>query len=520
MSNYNTTLSLYNACWVLIFVGYYFVITSTIHFGCTQWFDPRYRLPSLKKSKQYRYFIWAHICRVLYLIIAVFAMTFQQILDGIIDDERRLKNKKYCNMSLRIRFTLYLVSIHIYCMFCWYKICIITLSVQNRKRTSKVKKNKRKCCKMVFYQNILWYFMQISLIISVIFGQKYINPTWNDNDRCTFGFDESKTTLYLLFFVAYLVQLVLLLSMFLIPTFNIYTKHKSKIIIRNNSMLLTGTPTQRSSLLMVSRLKSILIRTTISGVISISVFIVYITVTYIGEIDTYQFVWTHGIGYLISYAQFILNYLCLTFSYTHYYAMLFPIICKPPWPSYVSIKDNNDRESINYKSPNNNIKETQINTNNNNTKINGELPPTIGKLKSNVSSKWGLLTVNDAANEYDNNKNENRLTQDEMFQTSNKKTSKELKKQYIQYRNQVRYFRQNKLKKDISDVSVISRQNSSQNRFSQLSIDDIDECLNDLNDDDIDILNKSIFDDNKDNHDSSDITPDSHNNIIITDDNT
>merc|ERR1712157_89141 len=56
----------------------------------------------------------------------------------------------------------------------------------------------------------------------------------------------------------------------------------------------------------------------------------------------------------VSFACYLLNYLCLTCSYQNFWPMLFPILCVPPWHKYkhigakinLSLQQNHDQHSV------------------------------------------------------------------------------------------------------------------------------------------------------------------------------
>ena len=105
-------------CWCIVALSIYFVITTIIYFCCTSWYDPN--LPNPKNSKQYKYFINAHMYRVLYLIIAVIDMTCEQFADEIVTynnvSQRILRYDISCNISARVRTGLFVVALYFYGM--------------------------------------------------------------------------------------------------------------------------------------------------------------------------------------------------------------------------------------------------------------------------------------------------------------------------------------------------------------------------------------------------------------------
>ena len=105
-------------CYLLIGLSIYFLITTIIYFFCTSWYDPN--LPNPKHSKQYKYFINAHIYRVLYLIIGVIDMTCEQMADEIVTynnvPQRILRYDIDCNASARIRTGCFVIALYFYGM--------------------------------------------------------------------------------------------------------------------------------------------------------------------------------------------------------------------------------------------------------------------------------------------------------------------------------------------------------------------------------------------------------------------
>eukprot|EP01084_Bolivina_argentea_P251834 422533_1 len=150
-------------CWCICGLGYFFLITTIIHFCCTNWIDPRIPMP--KSSKKWLYFISAHILRVINLIIAIADMTFEQLADHITSDNTRVLGPWVsCSISSRLRMSLFLSSFYTYALFCWYKVAIVTVqSTSIERKPSKNlpiihKKSKKKKTQEKYNNSLLFWF--------------------------------------------------------------------------------------------------------------------------------------------------------------------------------------------------------------------------------------------------------------------------------------------------------------------------------------------------------------------------
>ena len=74
-----------------------------------------------------------------------------------------------------------------------------------------------------------------------------------------------------------------------------------------------------------------ILRNFVSGTISVMLFLSFMCLYTFHHLSGYDEFFTSGVGYVVSFSCYLLNYLCLTFSYQNHWPMLFPILCSPPW---------------------------------------------------------------------------------------------------------------------------------------------------------------------------------------------
>lgn len=84
----------------------------------------------------------------------------------------------------------------------------------------------------------------------------------------------------------------------------------------------------------ISRIKGTICRNSIAGIVSILVFSAFMSVYIFDALSGSDTFFNTGFGYVVSFSCYLLNYLCLTFSYQNHWPMLFPICCQPPWGKF------------------------------------------------------------------------------------------------------------------------------------------------------------------------------------------
>ena len=280
-------------------------------------------------------------------------------------------------------FVCFKTNIHILfsALFCWYKVAIVTIQspeqprllpkIQRSKR--KKKKFRNKCLNIIIrkdhiFLDLLWYYIHILYIISMTMGNFTSDPSHNKDEECSHGDHPYSLLAYI---IAVFIEFVALIIVFVTPLYqlmktkkrlfrNVFSnikikrgrskrkkslKHVKSIDKHKNSNGYSESillPTQSSTDSVnspaqqefISRIKGTICRNFIAGFISILLFSAFMTMYTWDVIADSNTFFDSGIGYVISFTCYLLNYLCLTFSYQNHWPMLLPIICKPPWSKF------------------------------------------------------------------------------------------------------------------------------------------------------------------------------------------
>eukprot|EP01083_Nonionella_stella_P184225 668011_1 len=361
---------LFNTCWCICGLAYFFACTTIIHFCFTSWIDER--VPMNKGSKKWLYFISAHLLRVMNLTIAIADMTFEQLADTITPAHTRvLTNYIPCDVSSRVRMSLFLSSFYTYALFCWYKVAIVTTQEPERHSPHIPKTRKKKKSKLKHlmirqehpFLDLLWFYIHLIYIVSIICGNIMISPQNRADNSCE---HKDNTRLLVAYIVAVLIEFIALIIIFVSPLYqlmktkkrlfrNVFSnikvrRHKKKshentktmpfihddMLLGNNMMRVSSNDSSQSPAQQefISRIKGTICRNCISGSISIVLFSGFMFLYTFGRTSGYKQFFTSGIGYVVVFACYLLNYLCLTFSYQNHWPMLLPMVCTPPWSGF------------------------------------------------------------------------------------------------------------------------------------------------------------------------------------------
>lgn len=292
----------------------------------------------------------------------------------------------HINLLTNILFTRFdrLDYLQYVALFCWYKVAIVTIQSPDRNqlmphlvpkiyRSRKKKKKRNKCLEFIIrrdhiFLDLLWYYINILFIVSITMGNFTSKPSNGDqgDDTQTCSHNDRWASI-LAYVIAVFVEFVALIIIFVTPLYqlmktkkrlfrglfsNIKIKrnkhhkdskysHKRRKSSQNNGHSEPLNNNQNGSSInspaqqeFISRIKGTICRNSISGIISILVFSAFMSVYIFDAMSGSDTFFNSGFGYVVSFSCYLLNYLCLTFSYQNHWPMLFPICCQPPWGKF------------------------------------------------------------------------------------------------------------------------------------------------------------------------------------------